>query len=137
MTPDRRDEVERICQAALEHDAAARAAFLADACAGDAALRREVESLLAHEHTAERFIETPALEVAAEGLAAVAGLVVGRRLGVYEIRSLIGAGGMGEVYRARDHQLGRDVAIKVLPDAVWPTPSASPDLSAKHGCSRR
>ncbi len=116
MTPDRRDEVERVCQAALEVDAATRAAFLADACAGDLALRREVESLLAHEHTAERFIEAPALEIAAEGLAAVAGLAVGRRLGVYEIRSLIGAGGMGEVYRARDQQLGRDVAIKVLPD---------------------
>jgi serine/threonine protein kinase/Tol biopolymer transport system component len=115
MTPDRRDAVERICQAALEHDAATRAAFLADACAGDSALRREVESLLAHEHTAERFIETPALEVAAEGLAAVAGLAVGRRLGVYEVRSLIGAGGMGEVYRAHDLQLGRDVAMKILP----------------------
>ena len=61
MTSDREHDVERICQAALEHDPAARAAFLATGCAGDDALRREVEkSLLAQESGAAGFLSTPA-----------------------------------------------------------------------------
>jgi eukaryotic-like serine/threonine-protein kinase len=115
MTPERRDRIEQICQAALDRDATARAAFLADACAGDEALRREVESLLACEQAAEQFIETPALQSAAESLAAMASVRVGEHIGTYEILSLLGTGGMGEVYRARDLTLGRDV-INVLKD---------------------
>ena len=62
----------------------------------------------------------------------------GSRLGAYEVLSAIGAGGMGEVYRARDSRLNRDVALKVLPEifARW-TPSAWPASSAKRRCSRR
>ena len=65
MTPERDVEIERICHSALEHDVAARDAFLEKACAGDAALRREVESLLAQESGAAGFLSTPAVALAA------------------------------------------------------------------------
>jgi serine/threonine protein kinase/dipeptidyl aminopeptidase/acylaminoacyl peptidase len=114
--PDRQSEIERICQAALELDASSRASFLAEACAGDQALQLEVESLLAYEGTAVSFLGTPALEIAARRIgAATYALAVGQPIGTYLILSRLGAGGMGEVYRARDQRLGRDVAIKVLP----------------------
>ena len=114
--PDREQAIERICHAALECDGAVRDAFLADACGTDMALRREVEALLAHEDAAAGFLDRPALAVAARELS-VAGhaLSAGQRLGTYTILSRLGAGGMGEVYRARDGTLGRDVAIKILP----------------------
>ena len=89
--------------------------FLAEACGGDEALRAEVFSLIAHAGSAQSFLETP-----------VRGAIpfpsdislVGRQLGAYRIGASIGAGGMGEVYRAEDTRLGRDVAVKVLP-AAW------------------
>jgi serine/threonine-protein kinase len=116
MTPDRESRVERICQEALAVDAGAREAFVASACAGDEALRREVESLLRQESKADGFLREPALVAAAQHLAADPGQsLIGRGLGIYQIQSLLGAGGMGEVYRARDTRLGRDVAIKILP----------------------
>jgi len=107
-------ELERICQEALDCASADRAAFLDRACAGDTALRREVEALLAQASAAEGFIESPALDVAARQIAAAA-VRIGERVGPYEVTGRLGAGGMGEVYRARDSQLGRDVAIKILP----------------------
>ena len=93
-----------------------RPTFLEEACAGDADLRREVESLLASDSDAGRFLETPAAEVAARMLPEQPEhLAEGARIGPYEVVSLVGAGGMGEVYRARDTRLDRSVAIKVLP----------------------
>ena len=87
-----------------------RAAFLDRECSGDPALRDEVASLLRFERASERFLETPAAAAAATGVQ-----MIGRTLGPYTLTAPLGAGGMGEVYRARDSKLGRDVAIKILP----------------------
>ena len=121
MTPERWQQIEEIYHAALARDERGRAAYVREACAGNDALRQEVESLLAHEGTAEGFLGTPALEVAAAAITAPSAMI-GRRIGSYQILSVLGVGGMGEVYRARDAELGREVAIKVLPRAFLADP---------------
>jgi hypothetical protein len=106
---------------ALAHAPADRARFLRDACGDDEALRQEVESLLRFESAADGFLARPAVAALAEAPGSdltqtvTTASMVGRTLGSYTITARIGAGGMGEVYRARDSKLGRDVAIKVLP----------------------
>ncbi len=117
MTPERWQQVSHLYHAALECDANGRAAFLNEMCAGDAALRQEVEWLLAQGQSAERSLAAPGQEVVAQQMVEKPGRsLTGRQIGSYQIQSLLGAGGMGEVYRARDSKLNRDIALKVLPE---------------------
>jgi eukaryotic-like serine/threonine-protein kinase len=118
MSAERHGRIEEICVRALQLDEPSRAAFVADMCAGDEALRREVESLLAHEHAAEHLFRAPAFDIAAVPLTPHSSTLTGRQVGPYTLLEPLGAGGMGEVYRARDASLKRDVAIKMLP-ALW------------------
>ena len=103
-------QVKELLAVALEKPPPLRATYLAEACGEDAALRSEVEALLAAHGEAGTFLDSVA---AGDGHGSQ--LPSGTRLGPYEIVELIGAGGMGQVYRARDARLGREVAIKILP----------------------
>jgi TolB-like protein/Tfp pilus assembly protein PilF/predicted Ser/Thr protein kinase len=104
--------VEELFHAALERVPEARQAFLDGSCSGDVDLRLQVELLLAKEQQAGSFLEVPAIEDTTLALTAVESLL-GRQLGPYQILSPLGAGGMGEVYRALDVRLSREVAIKI------------------------
>src|SRR5215471_9466713 len=106
-------QVKQRFAAALQLEPAARQAYLDRECADDPVLRAEVESLLAFAEAGEAGVvslQSPPAERAA--------LASGSRLGDYEVISLLGPGGFGGAYRARDLRLHRDVAIKVLPEAL-------------------
>ena len=116
MTPERWQKIESLLHDALERAPAERAAFLDQACLGDEDIHREVKSLLASSDQADEFLKSPAFEDAAQLVGDTRNnSMLGQRLGFYQILSLLGAGGMGEVYLAEDRRLGRKVALKVLP----------------------
>ena len=119
MTPERWRQVTEIFDAALEREPEQRAAFIEEACRGDQALKKEVESLLAADKPKDGFLEASAAEVVVtQYLSHEAESKIGQSFGQYKILSLIGIGGMGEVYQARDTEIGRDVAVKILPTAL-------------------
>jgi serine/threonine-protein kinase len=122
MTSERWQQIEALYHAARTRPEAERAAYLADACSSDEALRREVLHLLSQPGSDQGFLAGPVAAMAA-GLTEKPPAMVGRALGGYQLQALIGVGGMGEVYRARDAKLGRAVAIKVLPHAFTSDPA--------------
>ncbi|HWS87878.1 MAG TPA: protein kinase [Pyrinomonadaceae bacterium] len=117
MTPERWRHIKEVFHGALARPPAERASFIDSACAGDEAARREVSQLISAHEEAGEFLDTPAFEVMAESLAGPepAGLAPGQSLGRYRVIGSLGAGGMGEVYLAEDTDLGRKVALKLLP----------------------
>ena len=112
MPAEHWEELRRLFFLALDRPPEDRPRFLDEVCAGDAALRGELESLLQSHEQAGDFLERPAVVDSSRPMPLLA---AGQRLGPYEIAAVIGSGGMGLVYRARDTRLERDVAIKVLP----------------------
>src|SRR4030095_16271130 len=116
MTPERYQRIDQIFQTALELAAESRSAFLDEACGGDTTLRSEVESLLTSDRGGLSFIDAAAFEVATRLLASdEPELTPGEHIDRYEILSLVGSGGVGEVYLAYDEKLNRKIALKLLP----------------------
>src|SRR5580692_2996906 len=132
MKPERWSKIESIFHKALEADESRRSSVIEESCAGDAELRREVESLLAHHSDSASFIEQPAFAGQLTTTSSVGPVTAadaprpdlkGVAVGHYRILEEIGVGGMGQVFRALDTRLHRTVAIKVLPS----THVADPD----------
>ncbi len=121
MTPEAWRRIEELFHAARARPQEDRSSFLATACPDDS-MRRDVQSLLDESDSDDDFLVRPELTPAFASADVVPAAMTGGSLGGYQVLSLLGAGGMGEVYRARDAALGRDVAIKVLPRAFTSNP---------------
>jgi serine/threonine protein kinase len=124
VTPERWARIEELFHAAYARPTDERAAFLATSCGEDEMLRRAVEALL-NESSHDGFLGAPTLAMdvdpASDALPTPPD-ITGQSIGSYHLEALLGAGGMGEVYRSRDTKLGRDVAIKILPRAFTRDP---------------
>src|SRR5215510_4245160 len=124
MTSERWQQIEDLFHSALEFAPDARPAFLDGVCHGDAELRRRIDALLVAHESAGSFIEEPPMAGVLTAIASDSAndrshgpnqSLIGRQIGHYEIQSLLGTGGMGEVYLANDLNLDRLIAIKILP----------------------
>jgi Tol biopolymer transport system component len=127
VTPERWRQIKDVLADALDRQPGERSRYVAEACGDDAELKQEIESLIQAE--ARDVIPSDP----SPPLPAPQRLPHGARLGPYQISSLLGAGGMGEVYRARDTKLQREVAIKILPHAF----TADPERLARFGREAR
>lgn len=116
MSPDKWQEISRIFNAVIEKEPSLREKFLADICGGDEDLRNEIGTLLSAHESGDSFIDSPGAGLKPEPFEL--GLKKGDKIDAFEIEKLLGKGGMGEVYLARDTRLNRPVAIKILPPAI-------------------